>query len=398
MSRIEINGRSYARPEEPTIVVCFDGSDPAYLAAAKEAGVARFMTGEMQDLGAVGAMPSFTNPNNVSITTGVAPSVHGIAGNYFYDSESGRDVMMNSPEFLRCGTILAAQSAAGAQVGVVTAKAKLLRLLGHGLPGDADCRAIETGGDDAWLPQTPPDMYGPESTLAVFESGIRLLEQRRPELIYLSTTDYMQHTYAPEAPEALAFYAAIDDCLRTLDHMGARLVVTADHGMNGKSHSDGSPAAVWLKDLLVAEDIDGHIILPITDPHVKHHGALGGLAHIYLDDGDVAGFAEMLRGVEGVERVMRKVEAATALDLPLDRIGDLVVITDAAHVVGSTVAEHDLNALDGALRSHGGFAETPVPFLVNRSVATGYKTSGLRNFDAFDVALNGLVPDAGNAS
>lgn len=135
MSRIEINGRSYARPEEPTIVICFDGSDPAYLVAAKEAGVACFMTGEMKDLAAVGAMPSFTNPNNVSITTGVAPSVHGIAGNYFYDSENGRDVMMNSPEFLRCGTILAAQAAAGVQVGGCNGKGQTAAVAGAWFAG-----------------------------------------------------------------------------------------------------------------------------------------------------------------------------------------------------------------------------------------------------------------------
>lgn len=394
MVQVAVNGRHYARPEEPTVIVCLDGSDPAYLDAARAAGIAPFMTdvtGEMTDLGATSAMPSFTNPNNVSIVTGVTPAVHGIAGNYFHDRDTGRDVMMNSPEYLRCGTILAAQADAGVRVAVITAKAKLLRLLGHGLPEDADCRAIETGGNEDWLPETPPYMYGPASTVEVFDSGLRLLSRRAPELIYLSTTDYMQHTYAPDAPEALDFYAAIDLRLQQMHQMGARIVVTADHGMNAKSRADGSPAAIWLKDLLAGEGIEGHVILPITDPHVKHHGALGGLAHVYLPEAEVTRFSGLLCGTEGVERVMTRNEAAVTLGLPEDRIGDLVVIADAAHVVGAAPVDHDLAALDGTLRSHGGFAESRVPFLVNRPVAEGCDTRSLRNFDAFDVALNGLV-------
>lgn len=394
MKNIEANDRIYAYPEEPTIVVCFDGSDPTYLVAARQACIAPFltgMTGEIEDLGATSVMPSFTNPNNVSIVTGVSPAVHGIAGNYFHDQETARDVMMNSPEFLRCGTILAALSKAGVHVSVVTAKAKLLKLLGHGLPDNVECRAIETGGSDTWLPPTPPSMYGPQSTIEVFDCGIRLLEQRKPEFIYLSTTDYMQHTYAPEAPQSLAFYASIDERLQKLHDMGARLVITADHGMNSKSQTDGSPAVIWLKDMLTHEGIDGHVILPITDPHVKHHGALGGFGHIYLTGNDIDRFTSVLRCTKGIEQVMLKNEAAMKLDLPIDRIGDLIIITDEAHVVGTTPSEHDLTALDSTLRSHGGFAETRVPFLVNRPVASGRETNGLRNFDAFDMALNGLV-------
>lgn len=243
MTRIEANGRRYEAPAEPTVVVCFDGCDPAYLEAAREEGVAPFLagtTGEIEDLGATGAMPSFTNPNNVSIVTGVTPDVHGIAGNYFHDRDTGADVMMNSPEFLRCGTILAALQAAGVRVGVVTAKAKLLRLLGHGMTDLQDCQAIETGGAATWLPEVPPGMYGPDSTLEVFDSGLRLLEQRRPQVVYLSTTDYMQHTYAPGAPEALRFYAEVDARLAAIHRHGARLVITADHGMNAKSRPGGS--------------------------------------------------------------------------------------------------------------------------------------------------------------
>jgi len=63
---------------------------------------------------ALSAMPSFTNPNNISIITGRPPSVHGIAGNYFHDPATGREVMMNDARFLRAGTIMKALRAPAA--------------------------------------------------------------------------------------------------------------------------------------------------------------------------------------------------------------------------------------------------------------------------------------------
>ena len=45
-------------------------------------------------------VPSFTNPNNLSIVTGVPPAVHGICGNFFYDRDAGTEIMMNDPKYL----------------------------------------------------------------------------------------------------------------------------------------------------------------------------------------------------------------------------------------------------------------------------------------------------------
>ena len=124
MKSVAVNGRSYAWPTEPIVVVCVDGCEPAYLAEAKRAGVMPWLSGlgtESADLIGDCVVPSFTNPNNLSIVTGVPPAVHGICGNYFYDREADAEVLMNDPKYLRAGTILAAFSAAGAKVAVVTA-------------------------------------------------------------------------------------------------------------------------------------------------------------------------------------------------------------------------------------------------------------------------------------
>src|SRR3954463_4224175 len=135
---INVNGRTYRWMAQPLVVVCVDGCEPDYITQAMQAGRAPYL----RELCAKGAsyladavVPSFTNPNNLSIVTGTPPSVHGICGNYFYDRDTGTEVMMNDPKYLRAETILAAFSKAGARVAVVTAKDKLRRLLGKGLEG-----------------------------------------------------------------------------------------------------------------------------------------------------------------------------------------------------------------------------------------------------------------------
>src|SRR6201989_2875904 len=132
---VSANGREYKFPKAPTVCVCIDGSEPGYIERAIDAGLApnfaRLM--KITNLTALSAMPSFTNPNNLSIITGRPPSVHGIAGNYFYDAANDREVMMNDPQFLRSPTILAGMYEAGFKVAAVTAKDKLRSLLSHGL-------------------------------------------------------------------------------------------------------------------------------------------------------------------------------------------------------------------------------------------------------------------------
>src|SRR5450631_316201 len=136
---ISVNGRSYHWMDRPLVVVCVDGCQYDYITAAVTAGAAPFLGRLLAGAGtcviADCVMPSFTNPTNLSIVTGVPPSVHGICGNYFFDPDRKEEVMMNDPRFLRVGTILAAFSAAGAKVAVITAKDKLRKLLGHKMKG-----------------------------------------------------------------------------------------------------------------------------------------------------------------------------------------------------------------------------------------------------------------------
>jgi phosphonoacetate hydrolase len=208
--------------------------------------------------------------------------------------------------------------------------------------------------------------------------------------MYLSTTDYVQHKHAPGDPEANRFYAMLDRYLARFDTLGAVVAVTADHGMNAKTRLDASPNVIFLQDLL--DDWLGRdrarVILPITDPYVVHHGALGSFATIYLAKEDVAPSATRLRSLPGIELVLERAAAADRFELPPDRIGDLVVVSERSVVLGTGRERHDLSQLELPLRSHGGVSEQRVPIILNRAIAGLDANRRWRNFDVFDLALN----------
>jgi phosphonoacetate hydrolase len=395
--------------DRPLVVVCVDGCQFEYITAAVAAGAApflgRLLAGAGTSIIADCVMPSFTNPNNLSIVTGVPPAVHGICGNYFFDSERGEEVMMNDPRHLRVGTILAAFSQAGAKVAVITAKDKLRKLLGHGMQGicfsseKADQVTLAENGIEKVLDLVGmplPSVYSAALSEFVMVAAVKLMERERPDLMYLSTTDYIQHKAAPGTPAANDFYAMIDRNLARLDQLNVTIVLTADHGMNAKHDADGRPNVIYLQDTLDAWIGKGEarVILPITDPYVVHHGALGSFALVYLPAAVAQrAVVERIAALPGIESVLGRNEAAARFELPADRIGDLVVVSRLDTVIGTSRDRHDLSGLDVPLRSHGGTSEQKVPLLVNRSVGNQTESRRWRNFDAFDLGLN-LAPRA----
>jgi phosphonoacetate hydrolase len=403
-SSVTVNGRDYRWPTDPVVVVCVDGCEPDYINQAIEAGSAPFL----KKLGQRGTcltadcvVPSFTNPNNLSIVTGVPPSVHGICGNYFWDREADAEVMMNDARYLRAGTILAAFAASGAKVAVVTAKDKLRGLLGHRLQGicfsaekadqvTAASHGIDNALDLVGMPL--PSVYSAALSEFVFAAGVKLMQRDRAELTYLSTTDYVQHKSAPGTPAANAFFAMMDRYLAELDRLGAKVVLTADHGMNAKTDALGRPNIIYLQDQLDAWYGAGaaRVILPITDPYVVHHGALGSFATVYIGPERVADASKRIAALTGVELVLSREAASERFELPPDRIGDLVVVSERLTALGSAASRHDLSGLDAPLRSHGGVSEQRVPLIANRTAAALPEGRRWRNFDAFDLALNYL--------
>ena len=399
---VDVNGRTYAAPKTCAVVICLDGCEPEYLDVAIAEGLmpnlARIRA-EGTDHLAHSVIPSFTNPNNMSIATGRPPAVHGICGNFLFDPDTGEEVMMNDIRFLRAPTIFSGYYAAGARVAVITAKDKLRALLGAGLGFDEDraiCFSSEradqatkaaNGIDNAstWLGRDVPEVYSGALSEFVFAAGCKLLAEWAPDVMYLSTTDYIQHKFAPHEQGAKDFHAMVDGYLGQLDAMGAAVVLTADHGMKPKHDDSGAPRVVYIQDSLDQwlGEAEARVILPITDPYVVHHGALGSFATAYLpEDADHTAIIAKLAATDGIMLAIDKAEACARFDLPADRIGDVVLVSEENITIGTSADRHDLAALKEPLRSHGGLTEQVVPFIVNRKIDLPAAPE-LRNFDAF---------------
>ncbi|WP_406447854.1 alkaline phosphatase family protein [Streptomyces sp. NBC_00876] len=435
VSTFTVNGRTYTRPSAPVVVICIDGSEPDYHLEAMAAGRMPWLSKVLENGGtswpAHCAMPALTNPNNVSIATGRPPSVHGISGNYIFDTELGEEVLMNDKRFLRAPTIFGAANEAGLDVVVVTAKDKLRRLLGAGLveegpPLDgsdgeftvpsrrgicfsaekADRATVEENGigDVLELVGKPlPSVYSADLSEFALAAGVKILETRGADLMYLSLTDYIQHKNAPGTEAANDLYEKIDHYAGRLAELGATVVLTADHGMSAKTDASGVAQVIYVEEevrrilAVPAEaDADGlRVILPITDPYTVHHGALGSFACVYLPEhADRGAVITELGAIEGVQEVHGREEAAERFALPADRIGDIVVLAEAGTALGRFAAWHDLTGLDAPLRSHGALGELQIPFLINRRLPEPEPLASpfgdlarIHNYDAYWVAM-----------
>ncbi len=410
MKTVTANGRSYNWPSAPLVVICCDGSEPDYMEIAMEQGLMpnlKRIIAKGENRRGLSVIPSFTNPNNLSIVTGRPPAVHGICGNYLIDPATGQETMMNDPKWLRAPTIFEAFQKAGAKIAMVTAKDKLRLLLGKGLAFDGTAVAFssekadkvnlkDNGIEDvcAMVGMGVPDVYSAELSEFVFAAGVKLLKSMKPDLMYLSTTDYVQHKYAPGSEGANRFYAMMDKYLGELDAGGAIIVIVADHGMKDKHLANGDPDVLYLQDVLEAKFGAGKtkVILPITDPYVVHHGALGSFATVYAYGPDVKDIMAAIARQDGVDVVLNKQDGCARFELPEDRMGDIIVVSGGpkgSKVLGTSRDKHDLSGLNEPLRSHGGLTEQEIPVIANRKFKNLPAT--LRNFDAFALGCNNIV-------
>ena len=408
---LRINNREYPNiPIKTAVVICVDGSQKEYLDEASKLNLTPNLDSIIQKgeyMIAHSAIPSFTNPNNISIVTGQPSSVHGICGNFFYTPSTGKEVMMNDPQYLRAPTIFEKYYAEGAKIAIVTAKDKLRTLLSNGLKFNdnrAICFSAEKSNEatikengitnvNNWLGRPVPEVYSQDLSEFVMAAGVKLIKEFKPDIMYLSTTDYIQHKYKPGHEVANNFYAMFDKYIGKLDEEGASIVITADHGMKPKSKKDGSPNAIFLQDKL--DEVFGKektkVILPITDPYVVHHGALGSFATIYLQDkNDLDLVISEIKKIKDIEVVLNKNQACSEYHLPEDRMGDIICMSSEYMTIGSSEVKHNLSGLNEPLRSHGGLHEREVPFIVNKKMNQINLNKQLYNYDAFYYAILGV--------
>lgn len=405
-------GRPYCLPQVPTAVVCIDGFDPTYLQAGIEDGIIPTLTSFVQSgfhQTAKCAMPSLTNPNNLSIITGVPTAYHGVSGNYYLDTKTGEEHMIQDASLVRGSTILAKLAEAGVRVAAITAKDKLRKILCHNLStkNGTICFSAQNARDttlaehgienvEEWLGQPQPPQYSADLSLFVLDAGLKLLQEKRADFFYLTLSDYIQHKHAPREAEADAFMQQIDKRLAALVKLGAVVVVTGDHGMSDKSDGNGEPNVVFVEDILNEKwpHLGARVMCPIADPFVKHHGTLGGYvrAHFMKEqprEGEIEELIKYLGALPKVHMALTGKDAAELFQTPPDREGDLVVVAEKGAALGARADEHDLSLLRGhRLRSHGGLSEQEIPILRSAPLLGESKSDGWRNFDAFDVALN----------
>ena len=404
---MNINDRNYPKLEQTIIGICMDGTSYPYYEGAKEVmpNLQRFIReGSMGMVKTV--IPSFTNPNNMAIVTGVSSKVNGICGNFYWDNELKQEVMMNDPKYLKVPTILSELSRNGRKVAVVTAKDKLRKMLAHNLNGIcfsaeyANLATLEENGienvEKELMEKERPGIYDPYISVYCIEAGAKLLKHEHFDVMYLTTTDFVQHKYAPGSTEANDFLSKIDIWFGELDKLGAIIGITSDHGMQAKTNPDGSPKVLFIEQLLDDQNIKTRVILPITDPYVVHHGALGGYATLYLEDNSQLKLAkEYLLSLDGIEKVLTNAEAVEEFELPGDRIGDLVVLADSITTIGRNPDWHDLDSVKEGLRSHGGEHCQEVPMIFNKKLNNEYSqklaSGSSRNFDLFHFLSNGFI-------
>ena len=412
--KLQLNEIEYTWPKKPVVVVCIDGGDPEYFDSGIQDGIIPNIEDFMKNgfyAVSKGSMPSFTCPNNMSIVTGSEPVTHGISGNFYLDRSTGEPVVMTGPELLRTCSIMSEFSRKGARVVSITAKDKLRRQLQKGmdLSGGSvsmssqfadQCTMKENGIEDAlgFVGQPQPDMYSADLSLFVLDSGIKFLEEKRPDILYLSLTDFIQHTHAPGTPVANQFYSDMDARFGRLRELGAVVALTADHGMGDKANENGEPNVIWLQDILDKELGEGltKVICPITDAFVGHHGSLGGFVRVYITgETKRERILEITENITGIEKVWTAENVAEELELPVDREGDIAIAGDKKTVIGGRQLDHDLSALKGQrLRTHGSLHEAHVPIVLSEPLNDAYARKAeqipLRSNQIFDFAINCL--------
>ena len=358
-----------------TVIITVDGYDPEYIEACKAPNL---MALAQQGFYRVGKsmMPSVTNVNNVSIVTGEYPAVHGISSNYRMVRETGEDIYMESGEYILSETLFQRARKLGARTILSTSKDKLRTLLSEG----ADV-AISSEQAPAWAVEgvgEPPPIYSLDVNGWTIRAASHAMKLESADIVYISTTDFAMHTYAPDEPESQQHISVLDDAIGELvdAHPDVTLLLTADHGMNPKRRM------VDLAHVLAEKGIGAEAVPIIKDRYVVHHNNLGGCMFMYLHSGDSARIDEaagILRETPGVERVYSRDEAADELRLNYDRIGDLIVTGDIDTVFGPKELEDtwDDTGAGHSLRSHASAHEQDVPII-------GYNG----DFDGFEFTEN----------
>jgi phosphonoacetate hydrolase len=346
-----------------TVVVMFDGFGLDYLAQSDTPTLRRWQRDGLYKQ-VKGMVPAVTNANNSSICCGVFPREHGITGNSYFDPRTGREEYMETADLLLAPTLFEHAARRGVSSALISSKKKTISLLSRGTtialtPEEAPAEWVDKLGP-------APAIYSREINYWTFRAAIDILKNRpQIQCLYVHTTDYPMHTWAPETRESKEHVKMIDTllgeaCAAAPD---AAFLLTADHGMNHKTR------AYDLDKTLAAAGAPIRISISAErDRYVKHHLGLGGAAWVYLNHPeDQKRVTAALGGLKGVESVFTREEAVSKFDTYGPRIGDLCVFGDHDTVFGEM--EQPTSELPDTYRSHGSMHELDIPLFVYNAAA-----------------------------
>jgi phosphonoacetate hydrolase len=370
------HGDRLIRGDQRVVIVMIDGFGTDYLQAT-DMPVLKGLMARGFSKAVRGVMPSVTNVNNASIACGAWPEEHGITGNSYYDEARGELDYMESAAYIRVPTVFQRAARRGVKSALLTAKKKTLALLS---PGTEIAIAAESPTPEAVGRYGPaPPIYSREINYWLWEVAVDILKNR-PEIriLYVHTTDYPMHTWPPSAPESKEHLARLDALIgkAVAAAPDAAFLITADHGLNAKTRGWDLAKACKKRGLELRFAFSAE-----RDKYVKHHRNLGGAAWVWLKSpADAPRATEILRGLEGVEAVLTRQEAARRFHLMPERIGELIVLGDKDTVFGDLEDDHE--ALPPTLRTHGSLHETEVPLIIYNASGAVPPADQLRyNFD-----------------
>jgi phosphonoacetate hydrolase len=334
------------------IIVCLDGTGREYIEKADTPNLDAIAESGFHTIGKA-VVPTVTNVNNTTIVTSSFPDEHGITSNYYYDPSTRSGVYMESSEFILKETMFRYMAARGKKTVLITAKDKLKTLIQDG----ADI-AESAEKPSPWILErvgAPADIYTIEVNHWLFWAAKAVIQSEAPDLVYITTTDYVTHMHSPDDDKARWNMEEIDRLIGDILNCApadAELVVTADHGMNPKTWG------LDLSRILTDARIPAYAVPIIKDRHVVHHKNMGGAAYVYLEDQETLMEAmALLREEKGIESVMTGIDASRLYRLHLDRIGQIFVLADRNTVFGALPVPRE----EVCLRSHGSLHERDIP-------------------------------------
>jgi phosphonoacetate hydrolase len=340
------------------VVIMFDGFGMSYFNNAPMPYLkAMIQKGFFKQVSAL--MPTVTNANNTSICTSTFPEVNGISGNFFLN-DKGQEEFMEDKHLVLAPTIFQKLKKYRIKSALISSKKKSTTLLSEG----ADIVVSSETADASWINKIgkPDSIYSAGVNYWSMKAAIYLLNNRRDiGCIYIHTTDYPMHTWAPADSGSIKHLQNIDNYIHQISMAApdATILITADHDVNHKSR------CIDIQKALVEQHVSIKLALsPEKDKYFKHHRGFGGASYVYLNNAnDLQTVKTALHRLKGVQKVLTRAEAAKQYHLPPNRIGDLIVLGDSTTVFGD-LENHATENLPATYRSHGSVYEINVPLII----------------------------------